>query len=312
MAKFTGKVWPKSRSVRVTIGIVAAVVSFVVIAAATWNSWLRAGASGPESTGETLRTVGLLIGGFLAFYFGIWRASVAERQSDAAQKQVEAAQLQAETAHKGFLNDRYQGGAEMLGSETLAVRLGRIYALRRLADECPEDYHIQCMGLLCAFVRNSATNKFRANARYVASPDYFPPLYDDVQAAIATIGTRSETGRNLELENNFTLDLHGADLIGANLHGVELATANLSNACLVHSDLSYARLCRVDLTKTDLWYAELSGADCSDSVIIAASLKCCNSQWMNFARSNLVGTDLCVGRPNNNWMRPDRMPQRHR
>lgn len=42
----------------------------------------------------------------------------------------------------------------MLGNDVFSVRLGGIYALRRLAEEHPEQYHIQAMQLLCAFVRN--------------------------------------------------------------------------------------------------------------------------------------------------------------
>ena len=41
----------------------------------------------------------------------------------------------------------------MLGSEVLSVRLGGIYALQRLAEEWPDQYHIQIMRLFCAFVR---------------------------------------------------------------------------------------------------------------------------------------------------------------
>ena len=42
----------------------------------------------------------------------------------------------------------------MLGSEVLSVRLGGIYALQRLAEEEPKQYHVQIMRLFCAFVRN--------------------------------------------------------------------------------------------------------------------------------------------------------------
>ena len=41
----------------------------------------------------------------------------------------------------------------MLGSNALAVRLGGIYALERLAEDDPEHYHVQIMQLVCGFVR---------------------------------------------------------------------------------------------------------------------------------------------------------------
>ena len=101
-----------------------------------WD-WLHAEGSTTVSNSETLRNVGLLLGGALAFVFAGWRAWVAERQASAAQAQAATAQAQAdiaqqqvETAQQGLLNERYQRGAEMLGSPVLSVRLGGIYALR--------------------------------------------------------------------------------------------------------------------------------------------------------------------------------------
>ena len=42
----------------------------------------------------------------------------------------------------------------MLGNDVLSVRLGGIYALEHLAREHPDQYHLQIVKLLCAFVRN--------------------------------------------------------------------------------------------------------------------------------------------------------------
>ena len=54
----------------------------------------------------------------------IWRTKTADRQAD--------------TAQQSLLNERYQKGAEMLGNSALAVRMGGIYALQRLAEDHPE------------------------------------------------------------------------------------------------------------------------------------------------------------------------------
>ena len=83
----------------------------------------------------------------MAIIFAVWRSVVTERQADTTQRQFEIAQ-------RGLLNERYQKGAEMLGSMVLSVRIGGIYALAGLAREHPEDYHTKIMRLLCAFVRN--------------------------------------------------------------------------------------------------------------------------------------------------------------
>ena len=70
--------------------------------------WLR----GADSNATTLRNVGLGVGGPLAVSIAWWRSSVSQRT---------------------LLNERYQKGAEMLGNEMMAVRLGGIYALGELA-----------------------------------------------------------------------------------------------------------------------------------------------------------------------------------
>ena len=100
--------------------------------------------------GTTARNVGLMIGGAVALVFAVWRSWVAHKQAD--------------TARQGLLNERYQKGAEMLGNNVLSVRLGGIYALERLAAEHPEQYHVQIMKLLCAFVRyRRRTKTIRTN-----------------------------------------------------------------------------------------------------------------------------------------------------
>ena len=108
----------------------------VFLSVRLWG-WLHPPDSTTVSNSETLRNVGLLIGGLLAFVFAGWRAWVAERQANAAQRQAETTFVQAETTHQSLLNERYQRGVEMLGSAVLAVRMGGIYALKRLAEEHP-------------------------------------------------------------------------------------------------------------------------------------------------------------------------------
>ena len=123
----------------ITIWVVLVVTAVSVISIMCWD-WLSI-----ESNGSTIRNVVLVAAAMIGLPIAIWRSNVAERQ--------------AKTAQRGLLNERYQKGAEMLGSELLAVRLGGIYALARLAREHPGDYHLQIMSLLCAFVRHSKKDR---------------------------------------------------------------------------------------------------------------------------------------------------------
>ena len=285
MGKVGRKLWPKSGSARFTIVAGTLFCALSVAAALLWDPWLHPKTTETASNSETLRNTGLLIGGVLALMFAGWRAWVAERQAAAAQGQTE-------TAQKGLLNERYQRGAEMLGNSVLAVRLGGIYALQRLAEEHPEEYHLQIMQLLSAFVRNpTASGSMTDESRGVPSTRY-PSLRDDVQAAITAISQRSHIGQTIEWDSIFALDLGGAYLVRANLRQAALMRANLHGAHLIHADLTYADLAGAELTKAELQYADLTGATCSRAVIVSASLDGCVAQWTKFDAANLTGSNL--------------------
>ena len=136
--------WTKGKS---TGGFWIVVWVVFVLVAAVWFSikfwcWLGAG----ESGSTTIRNIALVIAALIGLPIAIWRSMVAERQATASQSQ-------AEIAERGLLNERYQKGAEMLGSDVLSVRLGGIYALRQLAEEHPKDYHLQIMRLHSCVIR---------------------------------------------------------------------------------------------------------------------------------------------------------------
>ncbi len=269
---------------------------------------------------EAIRDYGLLFAAILAFPLGFWRSRVAERQASAAQRQVsatqeqlrtaqlqaEAAQRQADTAQQNLLNERYRQGAEMLGSEVLAVRLGGIYALQRLAHEYPQQYHIQIMQMFCAFVLSPTPDaeqaevrrrqETRARIRSLSQMDiedarrigmrdpYFvrhlvieDALREDVQAVVTAIGARSKTARDLERAVGFKLNLDGANLSGALLHGSDLSGVSLNGADLRRvsffgADLANAHLNQANLSGAMIMGADLSGAEISDAILSGASL----------------------------------------
>ena len=260
-----------------------------------WD-WLHGSEPGtPAST--ILRNTGLLIGGVIALAFAVWRGLVAERQTAVSQRQAETALRQAETAQQGLLNERYQKGAEMLGSEVLSVRLGGIYALQQLAEEHPEQYHLQIMWLFCAFARKPPGSEKRMVYQY-AENEPTRRLREDVQAIVSAIGGRSKAGIGLEeAEENFQLDLRDADFHGASLNGASLKGANLSGAVLIRAELGRSDLREADLSKSDLGFAnfnlailmdaKLSGAD-----MLGANLSRIVIQHTDFSLADLQGVNL--------------------
>ena len=231
-------------------GIVLVLVTSLSLAWCYWEE-LR---GDQESPSTTVRNVGLVIGGAVAILFAVWRSIVAEKQ--------------AATAQSGLLNERYQKGAEMLGSKELPVRLGGIYALARLARDHPDDYHTQIMRLLCAFVRTPP--EMAADHR---------KLREDVQEVMTAICSRSDSQIEAEKGKYCPLELPGADLEGLDLVRVamkifvasskaktpaNLNSANLS-ANLRGAFLSYANLRGANLAKADLTGAFLDSTNLTDA-----------------------------------------------
>ena len=167
----------------------------------------------------------------------------------------------------------------MLGSEILSVRLGGIYALERLAEEHPEEYHVQVIELLCAFVRHPSGKDIvgglqaEVGAQLKAgegedSP--LPRLRDDLQVAMTKIGSRDERRVRLELEKDYRLNLRGVDLRGGSLPGANLSGADLTRAVLSKVDFWHADLSRATLRYADLSWQPSSTEDINSAIMSAA------------------------------------------
>ena len=261
---------------------VAAWVVFVLGAGITLSIAFWGWLGGEESGSTTIRNLGFVIATTIGLPIAIWRSIVAQRQVEAAQRQVE-------TAQRGLLNERYQKGAEMLGSEVLPVRLGGIHALARLAREHPGEYHSQIMRLLCAFACNPP--ELEKDARG-------DELRADVQGVMEAIAARNqaqidEEDHILELSGAFLegasladgnlsglflnhVSLNGAFLYGTNLSGALMGGASLEGTDLASANLAYAQLHEADLTDASLFRADLNNADLSDANLAGADLRKAN------------------------------------
>ena len=278
---------------------IAAVLAIGVLL--SWRFW-EGLAGDEESLSITVRNVGLVIGGVVAILLAVWRSNVAQRQAN--------------TAQQTLLNERYQRGAEMLGSEVLAVRLGGIYALQRLAEEHPELYHIEIMKLFCAFVRNPTVRNGRDAPRTVAAAElgveesgYDQPegLRFDVQSVMEAIATRNSARIALEGKARFRLDfrnanLHSLDLF--NFEGVNLSGARLTDVDLSHvklppcTDLSriresyQANFFKARLNRVSFEAANLQESSFQGSLLIGANLRIADLRRANLSNAVLANADL--------------------
>ena len=242
----------------------------VVLTVCFWD-WLRPEDSTTVSNSETLRNVGLLVGGALAFVFAGWRAWLAEQEKATARRQADIAQ-------QSLLNERYERGAEMLGSSVLSVRLGGIGALQGLAEQHPEQYHVPVMQQLCSFVRHptevdgqpvvyvtelelGAGHGARTRQDYAAAGVVeIEVVREDIQAAMDAITSCHARNLQIETQHNYWIDLHGAEL-----RGVDLSNKDLSGApeSAQEAPFNYAMIgpLRTNLRGTKLRLVRLPGTN---------------------------------------------------
>ena len=256
--------------------------------------WLGATPDGrDESNSATLRNVGLVIAAVVALPLAIWRSRVAERQAD--------------TAQLGLQNERYQKGAEMLGNNVLSVRLGGVYALQRLAEEHPDQYHIQTMKLLCAFARHPTRvedeerelldNDTEGIADTKEDHGGVPRLRPDVEAVMEAIAARSDAQLMLEKEVEYVPQLSYADLrhlwlYNGNLSGAQLGDADLSGARLYRMNFSDAELFKANFSGARLNGADFSGATLFDALLPSVEAKFAIFTEVYFLNVNLTQADL--------------------
>ena len=246
---------------------IAHVIVVAALALADWPldwrsslwAWLGTQSGGAlETNSTTLRNVGFIVAGLLALVFAYWRSVVADRQARASEQQ-------AGTAERSLLNERYQKGAEMLGSPILSVRLGGIFALKGLAAKYPLQYHTLVMDLLCTFVRYPTPDE-RADAdmfENLKESYQNPNLRGDLQAVLNIIVERSEEMVAIERGQKYYINLDYANLFmayfdDANLNHASLRGTDLTGAFLLGANLRHAFLDEAILTDT---YFSLDGED---------------------------------------------------
>jgi hypothetical protein len=216
-----------------------------------------------------------------------------------SRRTLEVSQRTLELTEQGQVTDRYTKAIGQLGSSTIDVTIGGIYALERIAHDSPRD-HPTVMEVLAACIREH-------------SPEQWPPVPSgepsaelperttrpDIQAALTVIGRRDTThdrqpinlaDANLTRANLTDADLARAILTGAILTGANLTDANLIGANLTRANLTRANLTHADLARANLGSAVLAGGNLTGANLTGANLTGANLMRADLANSNLTGT----------------------
>jgi uncharacterized protein YjbI with pentapeptide repeats len=179
-------------------------------------------------------------------------------------------------AREGKITDRFSKAVEQLGHERLAVKLGGIYSLERIALDSPKD-HWTIVEVLTAYVRQvahwSAPEGYRSGVQLVNSrePENWsliaPSVTADVQAILTVLGRRKWR------DDQGTVDLTCVSLRNVTLNAAHLAGFNFSGSNLEGALLTKATL--EGITAHFTWFdgAILNGANLRRAVLRSAQLR---------------------------------------
>jgi hypothetical protein len=162
----------------------------------------------------------LLLGAYLT-----WRQIQAGREASRAELQL---------GRETQITERFVQAVDQLGSEKLAVRIGGIHALARIARNSDPDRGA-IMELLAAFVRANAPwpprdGSYPASLQVTDVP-HLPIRAPDIQEALTTLTQRGALP-GAHVGGWWMVNLMGTDLRRAWLVGANLTRVGLRNACL--------------------------------------------------------------------------------
>ena len=237
---------------------------------------------------ETLRNIGLLVGGSVAIYIATWRSFVTEQQAKTAKGQWETAELQFQTAQKNLLHERYRSASELLRSDNLHARLSAIDTLRQFITEQPVEYHVLVMRRLTEFLRYKNEN----NVADDDESELQSELRYDLQVALEVIGSRNEFSIQLEKQVSYVPDLHGAKLRFGKFLNLNLSHVLLSNADLARAEFRSTVLENADLNKANLEHSQISQTNLNNAKLDFAKLNSVEMIYSNLSNADLSFADL--------------------
>lgn len=176
-------------------------------------------------------------------------------------------------------------GADGRSTLKLAVRLGAIYALERIAHDSERD-HWPVMEVLTAYIRENSPRNEEGRSM------------EDIQAILTVINRRNRNYDPVDRPDALSevfrqrIVLAGAFLAHTNLREAYLSSANLRGANLIAADLRGAHLDGVIFDRAILGEAHLNDADLRGANLQLADFSGANLRGANLHGANLNGAKL--------------------
>jgi len=145
---------------------------FAIVSVALLANFLFAvtgldGFTSPAERHEAIRNTGLAVAALIGVPFLIWRSIVAQKQAD--------------TAEHGLMAERITKAIDQLGSDSIAVRTGAIYALESIMVDS-EANRVRMWKIVNAYL-NEEQRELRRNKKANNPPE----LREDIQAALSVL-----------------------------------------------------------------------------------------------------------------------------
>lgn len=191
----------------------------------------------------------------------------------------------AETDTDRMQAENFTKAIDQLGHQEIAIRLGGIYALERIAKSS-RDYHWPIMETLTAYVRENAVAPEDVDRGGIVSGNLFikPPV--DIQAVITVLGRR-ETSYETEDQR---LDLSRCFLAGADFTGA--GSNDFSRAIFQYSRLWRAHFRNVTLKDANFALADLESAYCERAKLRNANFLKANARNVDFDGADISGASF--------------------
>lgn len=187
---------------------------------------------------------------------------------------------------RGEFTERFSQAVQHLSHESMAVRVGGVHALGRLAKDSPEDHWV-IMELLTTHLRQSSPRRAGDAQTTRGLPEEEGDdwknkwkIDPDVQAVITVVCARDlgeNNGERILRERGRLLQFHRARLPGGAFFMAELQRARFNGA---------------DLRGAFIGSCELDGADFSEAILESASFLSVNLKDADFADAQMSGVAL--------------------
>lgn len=208
---------------------------------------------------------------------------------------------------------RYTEAIAQLGDDSIAIRLGGVYALERIARDSSRDRGT-ILDVLAAYLRHHSpaptedepkralTVDLAAAALVLGRITRMSPPVGRVELSRTNLRGANLRGANLALAHLVGADLsranlNGATLTGAHMEKADLSVADLTDAILrstrlLHANITGAKLVRTNLRAANLRRADLAHAYAVRALFLRANLTDANLSDVNLSGALLIGANL--------------------